>query len=132
MVRAEAQDEPDQATAVPSTRSAALQSADSAGLSAEGGLPYSATVRMCGRIASPEMLPSVGLLPHVICSPPVFGGGGHEADQHGDTGRVDSGGGGAVCPVHSKGSGAHSGRVWGVDGPASQACDASASRRDAR
>jgi hypothetical protein len=25
------------------------------------------------RIASPEMLPSVGLLPHVICSPPVFG-----------------------------------------------------------
>src|SRR5271165_3545045 len=75
------------------------------------------------RIASPEMLPSVGLLPHVICSPPVFGGGGHEADQHGDTGRVDSGGGGAVCPVHSKGSGALSGRVWGVDGPASQACD---------
>jgi hypothetical protein len=33
-------------------------------------------------IASPEMLPSVGLLPHVICSPPVFGGGGHEADRH--------------------------------------------------
>ena len=88
--------------------------------------------KVAARIASPEMLPSVGLLPHVICSPPVFGGGGHEADQHGDTGRVDSGGGGAVCPVHSKGSGAHSGRVWGVDGPASQACDASASRRDAR
>ena len=84
------------------------------------------------RIASPEMLPSVGLLPHVICSRPVFGGGGHEADQHGDAGRVDSGGGAAVCPVHSKGSGAHSGRVRGVDGPASQACDASASRRDAR
>ena len=38
------------------------------------------------RIASPEMLPSVGLLPHVICSPPGFGGGEHEADQHGDTG----------------------------------------------
>ena len=43
------------------------------------------------RIASPEMLPSVGLLPHVICSLPVFGGGGHEADQHGDAGRVHSG-----------------------------------------
>jgi hypothetical protein len=39
-----------------------------------------------GRIASAEMLPSVGLLPHVICSPPGFGGGEHEADQHGDTG----------------------------------------------
>ena len=38
------------------------------------------------RIASPEMLPSVGLLPHVICCPPGFGGGEHEADQHGDTG----------------------------------------------
>ena len=75
---------------------------------------YGATVRMCGRIASPEMLPSVGLLPHVICSPPVFGGGGHEADQHGDTGRVDSGGGGAVCPVHSNGSGAHSGSEFGA------------------
>jgi hypothetical protein len=37
------------------------------------------------RIASPEMLSSVGLLPHVICSPPGFGGGEHEADQHGDT-----------------------------------------------
>jgi hypothetical protein len=38
------------------------------------------------RIASPEMLPRVGLLPHLICSPPGFGGGEHEADQHGDTG----------------------------------------------
>ncbi len=37
------------------------------------------------RIASLEMLPSVDLLPHVICSPPVFAGGGeHEADQHDD------------------------------------------------
>ena len=38
-----------------------------------------------GRIASPEMLPSDDLLPHVICSSPVFAGGGeHEADQHDD------------------------------------------------
>lgn len=37
------------------------------------------------RIASPEMLPSADLLPHVICSPPVFAGGGeHGADQHDD------------------------------------------------
>jgi hypothetical protein len=37
------------------------------------------------RIASPEMLPLDDLLPHVICSPPVFAGGGeHEAYQHDD------------------------------------------------
>ena len=33
------------------------------------------------RIASPEMLPSVDLLPHLICSPAIFiVGGGHEVD----------------------------------------------------
>ena len=38
------------------------------------------------RIASPELLPSSDLLPHVICSPPVLAGGGeHEADQYDDT-----------------------------------------------
>ena len=37
------------------------------------------------RIASPEMLPEADPLPHLICSRPVFiGGGGDEADQHGD------------------------------------------------
>jgi len=37
------------------------------------------------RIASPEMLPAVDPLPHLICSRPVLtGGGGHEADQHDD------------------------------------------------
>ena len=37
------------------------------------------------RIASSEMLPDGDLLPHLICSPPVFrGGGGDEAGQHGD------------------------------------------------
>ena len=40
---------------------------------------------IAARIASPEMLPSADLLPHVTCSPPVFGGGGYEVDQHGDT-----------------------------------------------
>ena len=51
------------------------------------------------RIASPEMLPWADLLPHVICSPPVFaGGGGHEADQDDDTRRVGNGIGGAVRP----------------------------------
>jgi len=37
------------------------------------------------RIASPEMLPSAELLPHLICSLPVIAGGGNdEAGQHGD------------------------------------------------
>ncbi|MGB6706214.1 MAG: hypothetical protein WBE94_13895, partial [Pseudolabrys sp.] len=49
-------------------------------------VPVEADIVTTPRIASPEMLPSVGLLPHVICSPPGFGGGEHEADQHGDTG----------------------------------------------
>jgi len=38
------------------------------------------------RIASPELLPKVDPLPHVICSPPELAGGGeYEADQHDDT-----------------------------------------------
>ncbi len=38
------------------------------------------------RIASPGMLPSGGLLPHLVCSRPVFIGGGEKgADQHGGT-----------------------------------------------
>ncbi len=37
------------------------------------------------RIASPEMLLSVDLLPHLICSRPVFiGGCRNGAGQHGD------------------------------------------------
>jgi hypothetical protein len=45
--------------------------------------PARATIK--GRIASSEMLPDGDLLPHLICSPPVFsGGGGYEAGQHGD------------------------------------------------
>lgn len=38
------------------------------------------------RIASSEVLPDGDLLPHLICSPPAFdGGGGYEAGQHGNT-----------------------------------------------
>ena len=58
-----------------------------------GGRPGGCFLGSCGaaghpagpRIASPEMLPGVDPLPHLICSPPVFTGGGrHEADQHDD------------------------------------------------
>ena len=48
------------------------------------------------RIASPEMLPSGDPLPHLKCSRPGFGGDGHEADQHDNTGRVGAGGVGAL------------------------------------
>jgi hypothetical protein len=34
-----------------------------------------ATIRMAARIASPEMLSDTELLPHLICSPPIGGGG---------------------------------------------------------
>jgi len=44
----------------------------------------SATALMAGRIASPGMLPTGDLLPHLKCSRPGFGGDRHEADQHGN------------------------------------------------
>jgi hypothetical protein len=45
----------------------------------------SAAIRVVSRIASSGMRPSGWLLPHLICSPPVFiGEGEHGADQHGD------------------------------------------------
>jgi hypothetical protein len=38
------------------------------------------------RIASPEMFPEAEMLPHLICSRPMFTGGAKdEADQHGGT-----------------------------------------------
>jgi hypothetical protein len=43
------------------------------------------TVEAIWRIASCEMLPDGDLLPQLMCSLPVFsGGGGYEAGQHGD------------------------------------------------
>ena len=43
-----------------------------------------ATNRMRTRIASPEMFPEAEMLPHLICSRPIFiGGANDEADQHG-------------------------------------------------
>jgi hypothetical protein len=42
------------------------------------------TKRMKTRIASPEMFPEAAMLPHLICSRPIFiGGANDEADQHG-------------------------------------------------
>jgi hypothetical protein len=44
----------------------------------------SAAIWMGRRIASPEMFPEAEMLPHLICSRPMFiGGAKDEADQHG-------------------------------------------------
>jgi hypothetical protein len=44
----------------------------------------SAAIWMGTRIASPEMFPEAEMLPHLICSRPMFiGGAKDEADQHG-------------------------------------------------
>jgi hypothetical protein len=54
-------------------------------------LPIGSAAGECGaaiwmgrRIASPEMFPEAEMLPHLICSRPMFiGGAKDEADQHG-------------------------------------------------
>jgi hypothetical protein len=44
----------------------------------------SAAIWIGSRIASPEMFPEAEMLPHLICSRPMFiGGANDEADQHG-------------------------------------------------
>ena len=44
----------------------------------------SAAIWIGSRIASPEMFPEAEMLPHLICSRPMFiGGAKDEADQHG-------------------------------------------------
>ncbi len=50
-----------------------------------GRPPTHATITAGRRIASPGMLPEAELLPHLICSRPMFiGGVRDEADQHGN------------------------------------------------
>src|SRR5580704_11084464 len=50
------------------------------------------------RIASPEMFPEAKMLPHLICSRPMFiGGAKDEADQHGSARRVGGSDSRAVC-----------------------------------
>jgi len=44
----------------------------------------SAAIWVRSRIASPEMFPEAEMLPHLICSRPIFiGGANDEADQYG-------------------------------------------------
>src|ERR1019366_1657876 len=56
---------------------------------ASGSLATAATSVPIARIASPEMLLNINLLPHLICSFWASGGiGGYEAGEHDDTGRT--------------------------------------------
>jgi hypothetical protein len=59
---------------------------------------YSAAIWIGSRIASPEMFPEAEMLPHLICSRPMFiGGAKDEADQHGGTRRVGGSDSRTVC-----------------------------------
>src|SRR6202035_168101 len=65
-----------------------------------------ATIWMGKRIASPEMLSETELLPHLICSPPVGGGGDFdEAGQHGSARWVGGGDRGGIRRVSAVGEG---------------------------
>src|SRR6266480_264529 len=58
----------------------------------------SAAIWIGSRIASPEMFPEAEMLPHLICSRPMFiGGAKDEADQHGGARRVGGGDCRTVC-----------------------------------
>src|SRR3954469_24705625 len=85
------------------------------------------------RIAAPGMLLEAELLPHLICSRPMFiGGVKDEADQHGGAGRVGGSDSGAVYAGGQDGAGPYPRRVHGDYRLSPQACDAAASRRSIR
>jgi hypothetical protein len=94
-----------------------------------GGIGQPPAASSAQRIASPEMLPWPDPLPHLICSPPIFiGGGGHGADQHGDTRRTGGCIGGTLRVEQPEGAWTDPGRIRRREWPASQARDAVASR----
>src|SRR3984893_4848974 len=64
----------------------------------EATVDGNATLSLDVRIASPEMFPEAEMLPHLICSRPMFiGGAKDEADQHGSARRVGGSDSRAVC-----------------------------------
>src|SRR4051812_48992571 len=76
------------------------------------GPRWPVTIVVRRRIASPEMLPCADPLPHLICSPPiVIGGGGHGADQYGDTRRTSDCIGDTLCFEQSAGARTDPGRI---------------------
>jgi hypothetical protein len=69
----------------------------------------SATIWMGTRIASPELLPKTGPLPHLICSRQSNLGSGDEEGEHGDTSGIDFGDQGALRLGRAAGKGKDSG-----------------------
>ena len=61
------------------------------------------------RIASPELLPKTGPLPHLICSRQSNLGSGDEESEHGDTSGIDFGDQGALRLGRAAGKGKDSG-----------------------
>jgi hypothetical protein len=70
---------------------------------------YRATILMRTRIASPELLPKTGPLPHLICSRRINLGSGDEEGEHGDTRGIDFGDQGALRFSRAAGKGKDSG-----------------------
>lgn len=69
----------------------------------------SATIWMGTRIASPEMFLNAGPLPHVICSPVGWDGGGdNEATEHGYSKGADGRCGPTLQRIEPRGEGANS------------------------
>src|SRR5215469_138305 len=86
---------------------------------------FRTTITFDERIASPEMFPEAEMLPHLICSRPIFiGGANDEADQYGSARRVGGCGGRPVCEGRSGRTGSDSRRVCGGNRLSPQACDA--------
>lgn len=90
---------------------------------------YSAAIRMRRRIASPELLPKIGLLPQLICSRKNDLRSGDEEGKHGDTCGIGGGDQLALCFRRAGREGEDVGRVRGPHGLSSQACDATVARR---
>src|ERR1022692_4359136 len=72
-------------------------------------LTCGATIKMRIRIASPELLPKTGPLPHLICSRQSNLGSGDEEGEHGDTSGIDFGDQGALRLGRAAGKGKDSG-----------------------
>ncbi|MBB2708365.1 UNVERIFIED_ORG: hypothetical protein GGE63_006537 [Rhizobium esperanzae] len=81
------------------------------------------------RIASPELLPENGLLPHLNCSRRINLGSCDEEGQHGDTCGIGGSDQLSLCVRRAGREGEDVRRVRGAHGLSSQACDATAARR---
>jgi len=85
---------------------------------------YSATIWERRRIAAPELLPKIGVLPQLICSRRNDLRSCDEEGKHGDTSGIGDGDQWTLRFKRSSREGEDVGRVRGSHGLSSQACDA--------